>query len=164
MNAKIYTKTGDDGTTQLCASTRFSKIDARISAMGSVDELNAYLGLLRIKATQSNTISDLLFTIQKTLFDIVHELAEEKKPLITEKNVAALEQTIDQFEANLPPLKNFITPGDNELSAYCHIARTICRRAEREYVALQTINPETLKYLNRLSDLLFIIARVFSEE
>jgi len=165
---RIYTKTGDDGTTGLADGTRRSKADGRVVAMGSVDELNAALGLVRLQADAEG--ARLLARIQNDLFDLGADLAV---PQATEDHgravlrikaaqVAALEAAIDAHNAALTPLTSFVLPAGTALSAHLHLARTIARRAERDAFGLhevEPLNPHLLTYLNRLSDLLFVLAR-----
>jgi len=169
---KIYTKTGDDGETGLFGGGRISKDSLRVAAYGEVDEVNAALGLAR--ALDPQEFADaLLQRIQRDLFTIGAELATPdpdklRKALarsgaaIGESDVTALEDAIDSHESRLEPLKNFILPGGTPKAATLHLARTVCRRAERAVVALardEQISPAILQYLNRLSDLLFVLAR-----
>ena len=164
---KIYTRTGDDGTTGLLGPGRVRKDDPRVEAYGSVDELNAALGVARA-LDAGGWVTAELATIQARLFSLGAELAATAAaPLanlerITDADVAALEKTIDRLEADLPPLKNFILPAGHVLAAQLHLARTVCRRAERRLVALgekATVEPRLVHYLNRLADLLFVMAR-----
>jgi cob(I)alamin adenosyltransferase len=174
---KIYTKTGDEGQTSLFGGQRVSKDDARVRAYGDVDELNAVLGLA-ISLEPSQFDSRSLATIQRDLFTIGAELATpdpnklgkalaRSGAAINPSDVAGLEEMIDAHEAKLPPLKNFILPGGTPKAAAFHLARTVCRRAERSVVTLardQSINPSIIHYLNRLSDLLFVLARSVNAE
>lgn len=168
---KIYTKTGDAGQTGLFGGARVSKADPRVDSYGAVDELNSCLGIAR--AQQGAPVADidaLLANIQSALFDLGAELAtnpESEKPSglpqIAEAEIKELETAIDTFETELPALKTFILPGGSPLAAHLHLARTVCRRAERRVVALSDSSPvrdEIGVYLNRLSDLLFVLARV----
>ena len=168
---KIYTRTGDDGTTGLVSGPRRDKDDLRIEAFGTVDEVNAGLGLARLHSTGMPRVDSVLARIQNDLFDLGADLAnppqtagEGKQLRITEAQVTWLENQIDHFNADLEPLKSFVLPGGSVLSANLHAARTLARRAERHVVALRRTEPETglsaLTYLNRLSDLLFVLARV----
>lgn len=167
---KIYTRTGDDGTTGLADGSRRPKTDARIAAFGSVDELNAALGVVRLYATHD--LNALIAQIQNDLFDLGADLAvpEDGQPKswtplrLKSDQVTALEVAIDAYNAELSPLTSFILPAGNALSAHLHVARTIARRAERDCIALRAHAPEPVsvelvKYLNRLSDLLFVLAR-----
>lgn len=163
---KIYTRTGDDGSTGLAANTRVQKDDARIEAMGDVDELNSVLGMLLTEALPDDART-LLILIQHRLFDLGGELAMPEYQTLSASHTAALETAIDQWNADLPSLKDFILPGGSRSGAQCHLARTICRRAERRLVHLHRHTPqrpEVLRYLNRLSDLLFVLARVLNRE
>lgn len=165
---KIYTKTGDDGTTGLVGGTRVKKFDARLEAYGTIDELNAAVGVIR-SCDIPDTISSVLIEIQNRLFNIGSRLASDEKGdkiteklSITEAHIAFLEKAIDEIEKDLPKLRQFILPGGDLASAYCHVARTVCRRAERRILAFAdsgTIQPEIIKYINRLSDFLFVLAR-----
>lgn len=166
---KIYTKTGDDGATGLFGGDRVPKTDARVRAYGEVDELNAVLGLARSALPAGDGMADVLQSIQSELFDVGAELATTPSraakgdvPLIAEADVQRLERTIDAYEERLAPLASFILPGGSAAAAQLHVARTVCRRAERAVVALGGEGPvrgEVLRYLNRLSDLLFVLAR-----
>jgi cob(I)alamin adenosyltransferase len=164
--SKIYTKTGDDGTTGLGDGTRVSKDSARVSAYGTVDEANSCIGLLL--ATELPTgMRDLLTTVQHQLFDLGGELCIPGHAAIQDADVDRLEEQLDQYNDALPALKDFILPGGGEAAARCHVARTIVRRAERAAVTLShhdAVRPEAIRYLNRLSDLLFVIARVLARD
>ena len=164
---KIYTRTGDDGSTGLLGSGRVPKSDARVEAYGSVDELNAAIGMVRALDRQRWLEPDLV-TVQEHLFQLGAELAASDPaalaslPRVQADDVAALERWIDRCDADLPPLKRFVLPAGTELAAALHQARTVCRRAERRVVALagaHAIAPEPVRYLNRLADLLFVLAR-----
>jgi cob(I)alamin adenosyltransferase len=171
---KIYTKTGDKGTTSLYGGTRVPKYHLRIEAYGTIDELNSYIGLVSTQQIDKNSSTTLL-KIQNELFTIGSMLAtpEDKKKLKSGKerlnipkvdvdSIAYLEQEIDKMNENLPAMTHFVLPGGHQTVSYCHIARCICRRAERISVQLSeevVINPAVLKYLNRLSDYLFVLAR-----
>lgn len=169
---KVYTKSGDKGITSLLGGNRVSKAHLRIEAYGTVDELNAYIGML--KDQQVNTSKDpFLKEIQDRLFTIGAELATSpdkknvKKPDILEEDVSHLEEEIDRIENLLPLLKNFILPGGHPVVSYCHLARTVCRRAERRVIAINELEPVSeiiIKYLNRLSDYLFVLGRLISKE
>ncbi len=166
---KIYTKTGDDGETGLFGGTRVAKDHARVEAYGAVDELNAIIGLCRAGGL-SEDVDALAKTIQSQLFDVGGELATvpEKMdkvtiPRIDEADVAALEGAIDRAETELEPLKSFVLPGGTKPASLLHHARTVCRRAERRVVTMHgeaEVRSEVLRYLNRLSDLLFTWARL----
>lgn len=162
--SKIYTRTGDDGSTGLGDGTRVGKDSARVTAYGTVDEANSSIGV--VLATQvPDEIRDLLTRVQHQLFDLGGELCIPGHAAITGQDVDALEQQLDHFNEHLPPLKDFILPAGGEAAARCHLARTIVRRAERETVTLarhDAVRPEAIRYLNRLSDLLFVLARVLA--
>lgn len=163
---KIYTRTGDDGSTGLSAHHRVAKSDACIEAMGEIDELNSALGVLLTEDLPADA-RQLLVTTQHRLFDLGGELAMPAYQMLNVAHTTALENAIDQWNAGLPPLKDFILPGGSRSGALCHMARTVCRRAERRLVALHQIAPQradALRYLNRLSDLLFVLARVLNRE
>lgn len=165
---KIYTKTGDAGETSLFDNTRVSKADSRVDAYGEVDELNACLGAAHAAGLDPD-LSLALQDIQKELFAVGARLADPSsrisgrvtKAAVTDADVARLEQTIDRLETELPPLRRFILPGGSPAGALLHLARTVCRRAERRVIALgaQAVDPIVVVYLNRLSDLLFVMAR-----
>ena len=168
----IYTKKGDSGTTQLIGGKRVPKNHSRIEAYGTVDELNSYLGLIRDQEIDKETI-DTIIEIQDRLFTIGALLANEgnsnkmKLPLINEQDVLNLENEIDKMNEHLAEMRSFVLPGGHTIISYCHIARCVCRRAERLSIEL----PETtlqfkliLKYLNRLSDYLFVLSRDFSQK
>lgn len=161
---KIYTKTGDAGETGLFGGPRVRKDHSRIEAFGTVDELNSHLGIVRVSC--SGPLDDLLRHIQCDLFELGAQLAtpEPDSERITFKHVESLEQAIDRFDATLPPLDCFILPAGTPLAASMHVARTVCRRAERRVVALAgepdaVIPSNAIEYLNRLGDLLFVLAR-----
>lgn len=166
MAFRIYTKTGDTGETGLYGGTRLPKHHIRISAYGAIDELNAYTGYLCESVTQKG-IRELLIQIQNNLFTVGGMLAldpakELQVPQITEGDITRLENAIDAMEEDLPPLKQFILPSGHASGALAHIVRTVCRRAEREVVALhhaESVDPLILKYLNRLADYFFVLAR-----
>ena len=164
---KIYTRTGDTGDTSLFDGTRVSKADPRVDAYGDVDELNAWLGFARAQRLDAD-LDGPLAGIQRDLFALGAQLADPAdriaarvaKAAVTEEHVAALEQLIDRLEQELPPLRRFILAGGSPGGAALHVARTVCRRAERRVVALQPApDPLIVRYLNRLSDLLFVLAR-----
>ena len=162
--SKIYTKTGDDGTTGLGDGSRTAKDSTRVAAYGTVDEANSAIGLV-LAADVAADVGELLTTVQHQLFDLGGELCIPGHAAIFDADVSALERALDAFNAPLPPLKDFILPGGGEAAARCHLARTIVRRAERETVTLarhETVRPEAIRYLNRLSDLLFVLARVLA--
>jgi len=163
---KIYTRTGDDGTTGLGDGTRVAKDDARIEAIGSVDELNCVIGVLLCEALPG-TLSGSLLGIQHHLFDIGGELSIPGYVMVTDAQVSELENLLDTVNADLPPLKDFILPGGTRAAALCHQARAVCRRAERRVHTLAQqadINMAGLRYLNRLSDLLFVLARHINKQ
>jgi len=162
--SKIYTKTGDDGTTGLGDGTRVAKDSARVAAYGTVDELNSAIGIVLAQEIPA-PIREALTQIQHDLFDLGGELCIPGMAMVHEADVERLEQTLDGFNADLPALKDFILPGGGMAAACCHVARTVCRRAEREVVTLsrsETVRPEAVRYLNRLSDLLFVLSRVLA--
>ena len=174
---KIYTKTGDGGTTGLAAGPRRSKADLRIESFGAVDEANAALGLALLHSGDHPALVEMLTRIQNDLFDLGADLATpdtgekpEWEPLrIVDAQVERLEKEIDRLNAELSPLNSFILPGGSALSAYLHLARTISRRAERLMVALkekdgEIVSPAALKYANRLSDFLFVAARYANDK
>jgi cob(I)alamin adenosyltransferase len=179
MKAKIYTKTGDQGKTSLVGGTRVAKTDPRLAAYGTLDELNSVLGIVRSQLNSVNLkqfvaqIEASLQTIQNNLFNIGSHLACEdetlrtKLPQLSPGAIRALEQEMDVWENELSPLSNFILPGGSPLAAFTHLARTVCRRAERESVALANsanLDAEQMIYLNRLSDWLFLLAREFNHQ
>ncbi|MGB0722133.1 MAG: cob(I)yrinic acid a,c-diamide adenosyltransferase [Gammaproteobacteria bacterium] len=160
--SKIYTRTGDDGSTGLGDGERVTKDNPRVEAYGTVDELNSALGVLLAHAVPDD-ITRCLTRVQHNLFDLGGELSVPGYSAITADHVTWLEQELDRFNADLPMLKEFILPGGSPSAAACHLARTICRRAERRTATLaraETINSNAMRYLNRLSDLLFVLARV----
>ncbi|MBT8061710.1 MAG: cob(I)yrinic acid a,c-diamide adenosyltransferase [Xanthomonadales bacterium] len=162
--SKIYTRTGDQGTTGLGDGERVSKDSLRVDTFGNVDEVNSAIGLL-LSCNLPEPVFECLTRIQHELFDLGGELCMPGVTLIPAGYVTQLENDLDGFNADLPPLKDFILPGGSEAAARCHLARTICRRAERGLVTLdreEDINAESLRYLNRLSDLLFVMARVLA--
>jgi len=164
---RVYTRTGDSGQTSLVGGTRVSKSSLRVEAYGEVDELNSVIGAARARS-QDGQVDDVLGLIQNDLFTLGADLASTSDitvPRIDESFVTRLERYSDQFLSELEPLKEFILPGGNEAGALLHLARTVARRAERRAVALseaEEINPEAIVYLNRLSDLLFILARAIN--
>ncbi|MCS6935861.1 MAG: cob(I)yrinic acid a,c-diamide adenosyltransferase [Chitinophagales bacterium] len=169
---KIYTKTGDLGETSLFGGKRVLKSDLRIDAYGTVDELNSWIGLLRDVQTDAD-VKSLLVTIQDRLFTLGASLAADPEneklrlPPLLDSDVEELEKAIDTYEEKLEPLKHFVLPGGHPHVSYCHIARTVCRRAERLTVALHReaqVHPLIIRYLNRLSDYLFTLARKMSAE
>lgn len=164
--SKIYTRTGDDGTTGLGDGSRINKDSPRVNAMGDVDELNSVIGLILTENISSN-IRSTLVQIQHDLFNIGGELSIPGYALLKEERITDLEEAIDQLNATLSPLKEFILPGGTRAAAYCHLARTVCRRAERELMQLhhaENVTEASRKYLNRLSDLLFVMCRIINKE
>lgn len=162
--SKIATRTGDDGTTGLGDGSRVQKDDARIAAIGDVDELNSQLGVLLCEPLPGN-VRAALVDIQHDLFDLGGELCIPGHSMIGEAHLARLDEWLADYNATLPPLREFILPGGSRAAALLHVARTICRRAERAIVALgrvETVNDAPRQYVNRLSDLLFVFARVMN--
>jgi cob(I)alamin adenosyltransferase len=163
--SRIYTRTGDDGTTGLGDGSRVAKDSARVEAYGTVDELNSAIGLLLAVPGVPPAVAACLTEIQHELFDMGGELCIPGHRVITAEHVARLEKSLDDFNDALPPLKEFILPGGGPAAAACHLARTIARRAERRVWTLakaESVDSEVMKYLNRLSDLLFVLARVLA--
>ena len=164
---KIYTRTGDEGTTGLGDGQRVAKDDLRVEAYGTVDELNSALGVLLSHAAMTKPIRDALTRIQHQLFDLGGELCMPGVEAIDAAAVDGLEELLDELNADLPPLKDFVLPGGSPEAAACHLARAICRRAERRTWSLAAdapVNQHSLKYLNRLSDLLFVLARALNRD
>lgn len=162
--SKIYTRTGDDGSTGLGDGSRTGKDSLRVDAYGTVDEANSCIGLM-LAGKLPDDIRALLTTVQHQLFDLGGELCIPGHAAIDDADVTALEQHLDHYNDDLPALKDFILPGGGENAARCHLARTIVRRAERCTVALsrhEDVRPQAIRYINRLSDLLFVLARVLS--
>lgn len=162
---KIYTRTGDDGTTGLGNGARVPKEHARVEAYGTVDEANSAIGIVLGVATIPPTIRELLSDVQHDLFDLGGELATPGLRLISDAHILRLEQAIDRYNADLPTLKEFILPAGGPAASACHLARAIVRRAERRVWSLARSEPvarEVPRYLNRLSDLLFVLARVLA--
>jgi cob(I)alamin adenosyltransferase len=160
--SKIYTRTGDGGSTGLGDGSRTKKDSPRVDAMGEVDELNSHIGLLLTAGDLPEPMRAGLTRIQHELFELGGELSIPGYTRITEDMVARLERELDALNDTLPPLKEFILPGGSRPAAQCHVARAVCRRAERRLATLiqsETVNPAALKYLNRLSDLLFVLSR-----
>jgi cob(I)alamin adenosyltransferase len=161
--SKIYTRTGDGGTTGLGDGTRVPKDSARVEAYGTVDELNSVIGVLLALPGLPEAVASCLTQVQHELFDLGGELCIPGHRVITAAHVARLEQALDGFNDALPPLKEFILPGGGPAASACHLARTVARRAERRAWTLaktEPVAPEVTQYLNRLSDLLFVLARV----
>lgn len=168
MDFKIYTKTGDDGTTGLVGGSRVRKSALRLDAYGTVDELNSWVGLV-CALSEDQEVKDLLLRVQHNLFIMASKLASDEKGaaitgqlVVTPEEITLLEKAIDAYETALVPLNHFILPGGSPLVSYCHIARTVCRRAERNMVRLaesSEVDAALLHYINRLSDYLFVLAR-----
>ncbi|MBY6203647.1 cob(I)yrinic acid a,c-diamide adenosyltransferase [Halomonas denitrificans] len=165
--SRIYTRTGDDGTTGLGDGSRTQKDSLRVEAYGTVDELNSAIGVviasLRADDSDSDDLNSVLLDVQHDLFDLGGELCMPDTSLIGDRHIDRLEGELDRRNADLPPLKDFILPGGSPAAAQAHLARTICRRAERRVIALarhEAVNEAVLRYLNRLSDLLFVVSRV----
>jgi cob(I)alamin adenosyltransferase len=172
---RIYTRTGDEGTTSLGSGARRKKYDLRVSAYGTLDEVNAVLGIVRLHTENDAALDSSLSRIQNDLFDVEADLClSEKGPggarmTVTDAQVAWLESEIDRLNADLAPLKSFVLPGGSAASAYLHLARTVCRRAERIMVELkdqpgEEVSPASLKYVNRLSDYLFVAGRFANDK
>jgi len=162
--SKIYTRTGDDGTTGLGDGSRVAKDSARVAAYGTVDEANSCIGVV-LACDLPEPVRALLIAVQHQLFDLGGELCIPGHAAIFDADIDRLEQALDGFNADLPALKDFILPGGGLAAAHCHVARTVCRRAERETVTLarhDAVRPQAVRYLNRLSDLLFVLARVLA--
>jgi cob(I)alamin adenosyltransferase len=162
--SKIYTRTGDKGTTGLGDGARVDKDSLRVEAYGTVDELNSTVGWV-IASDLPDEISKCLTQVQHELFDLGGELCMPGYTLIPDAYITRLENALDAFNEDLPPLKDFILPGGSEAASRCHMARAIARRAERRVISLarvETVNEASIRYLNRLSDLLFVLARVLA--
>ncbi|WP_369976828.1 cob(I)yrinic acid a,c-diamide adenosyltransferase [Xanthomonas bundabergensis] len=162
--SKIYTRTGDDGSTGLGDGNRVGKDSARVAAYGTVDEANSAIGVV-LACALADDVRTLLTAIQHQMFDLGGELCIPGHAAIHDADIDALEQHLDRYNDTLPALKDFILPAGGEAAARCHLARTIVRRAERETVALSrqdAVRPQAVRYLNRLSDLLFVLARVLA--
>lgn len=160
---KIYTRTGDKGTTGLADGSRVPKDHRRIEVLGCLDELNSLIGLVMVQAEPDTPPQ--LERVQNRLFDLGAELAIPGAERIMAEDVAFLETALDDYNADLPPLQEFILPGGGGAATFCHLARALCRRTERRLVTLardEDLNPQTLQYINRLSDLLFVLARVLA--
>jgi cob(I)alamin adenosyltransferase len=167
VNPKIYTKTGDKGQTSLLGGTRVSKGHERVEAYGTLDELNSFIGLIRDQITSEHyriilkTIQEKIFTAESWIASDP-EIKTKRLPVILEKDIKVLEKEIDEMNKSLPELRHFILPGGATVVSYCHISRTVCRRAERIVIRLKEKNQEDviiMKYLNRLSDYFFVLAR-----
>lgn len=163
--SKIYTRTGDDGETGLGDGTRVRKDDPRVEAYGTVDELNSAIGVVLERQDIPETVRECLTGVQHKLFDLGGELCMPGHHAIEAGHVEALESVLDSFNDGLPPLKEFVLPGGGNGAAATHLARAVCRRAERRVwtlAASEDVNPAVTRYLNRLSDLLFVVARVLA--
>jgi cob(I)alamin adenosyltransferase len=164
--SKIYTRTGDKGTTGLGDGTRVAKDHLRVQAMGDVDELNSVIGIMLTESVSESVRAELML-IQHDLFNLGGELCMPGYTMVKVERVTALEQILDAWNESLAPLKEFILPGGSKAAAYCHLARTVCRRAERTMHTLNAQEPLTevsLQYVNRLSDLLFVLCRILNQE
>ncbi|MES2013573.1 MAG: cob(I)yrinic acid a,c-diamide adenosyltransferase [Pseudomonadota bacterium] len=164
--SKIYTRTGDRGTTGLGDGSRINKDSLRVEAMGDVDELNSVIGIMLTENVPA-TLTNILTEIQHDLFNLGGEICIPGYVVLQAKRIEDLELAIDTLNASLAPLKEFILPGGSKAAAHCHLARTVCRRAERKLVQLSRAEPVTdisLQYLNRLSDLLFVMCRIMNKE
>jgi cob(I)alamin adenosyltransferase len=162
--SRIYTRTGDDGTTGLGNGARVRKDDARVEAYGTVDELNSVLGTV-VPLDVPPDIAALIASLQQKLFDLGGELCIPDRVVIEPDDVSRLEQELDRLNASLPPLKEFVLPGGNAAAAACHLARAVCRRAERRVISMSetaAVNTHSIRYLNRMSDLLFVVARTLN--
>lgn len=169
---KVYTKKGDGGETSLIGGTRVKKSNIRIDAYGTVDELNSFVGVIRDSATDKFKDSELQ-NIQDQLFTLGSDLATDKSkskmqnPILKEEDILRLEESMDEMDKDLDALKNFIIPGGDITSSYCHVARCICRRTERIVIELndqEAVDEKIIQYLNRLSDYLFILARAYTRK
>ena len=164
--SKIYTRTGDSGTTGLGDGSRVNKDSLRVDAMGDVDELNAVIGIL-LTEPLANEVAELLTRIQHDLFDLGGEICIPGHAMVKAERITALENILDAWNDELEPLKEFILPGGTRAAAYCHLARTVCRRAERQLTRLsrtEEVTITSMQYLNRLSDLLFVLCRVLNKQ
>lgn len=162
--SRIYTRTGDDGTTGLGDGSRVAKDSVRVEAYGTLDEANSTIGMI-LASEVPDDVRDVLVAVQHQLFDLGGELCIPGHAAIHAADIERLEQHLDAFNETLPALKEFILPGGGEAGARCHVARTVVRRAERQAVALsriEPVRPEAVRYLNRLSDLLFVLSRVLA--
>lgn len=163
--SKIYTRTGDDGSTGLGDGSRVAKDSLRVGAYGTVDELNSTIGMVLASDGVADDVRETLTQVQHDLFDLGGELCIPGMAMVHDEDIARLEQVLDAFNDPLPPLKDFILPGGGMAASCCHLARTVCRRAEREVIALgreEEIRSQAQRYLNRLSDLLFVLCRVLA--
>jgi cob(I)alamin adenosyltransferase len=172
---RIYTRTGDEGTTSLGNAERRKKYDLRVDAYGTLDEANAVIGIARLHTSDTPRLDALLMRVQNDLFDVEAELClSQKGPggarmTVTDAQVSSIEKEIDEMNAELEPLRSFVLPGGNPAAAYLHLARTVCRRAERLMVELndkagEGVSAPALKYVNRLSDLLFVASRYANDK
>jgi len=165
--SKIYTRTGDDGTTGLATGERVPKHDLRIETFGTVDETSSAIALTLAEPDLPTALRSVLLRVQNDLFEVGAELSLPGYSGVDAGSVTALEQALDEINAELPPLKEFVLPGGGRSAAACHLARTICRRAERRAAELaerDEVSAELLRYLNRLSDLLFVAARCLARQ
>ncbi|MEO6799947.1 MAG: cob(I)yrinic acid a,c-diamide adenosyltransferase [Rhodanobacter sp.] len=163
--SKIYTRTGDDGSTGLGDGSRVGKDSPRVNAYGTVDELNSTIGMVLAADGVSDEVREALTQVQHDLFDLGGELCIPGMATVNDSDIDRLEHILDKLNEPLPPLKEFILPGGGMAASCCHVARTVCRRAERAVIALSReddIRPQPQRYLNRLSDVLFVIARVLA--
>ncbi|AIF46923.1 cob(I)yrinic acid a,c-diamide adenosyltransferase [Dyella japonica] len=163
--SKIYTRTGDDGSTGLGDGSRVAKDSLRVGAYGTVDELNSTIGMVLASDGVADDVREALTQVQHDLFDLGGELCIPGMAMVHDADIERLEQVLDAFNDPLPPLKDFILPGGGMAASCCHLARTVCRRAEREVIALgreEEVRPQAQRYLNRLSDLLFVVSRVLA--
>lgn len=163
--SKVYTRTGDDGSTGLGDGSRVAKDSARVAAYGTVDELNSTIGMVLAASDVPESVSEVLTQVQHDLFDLGGELCIPGMEMIHDADIDRLEACIDKYNDDLPALKEFILPGGGMAASCCHLARTVCRRAERKVVTLardETVRGQAGRYLNRLSDLLFVLARVLA--
>ena len=164
---KIFTRKGDDGSTDTGSNERVPKYDIQIEVFGSLDELNASIGILTTEKELPAKIDSFLSEVQQNIFNLSGEIAAPEFSYIDAEHVLALELLINDLNDKLPPLKDFVIPGETRAAAHCHQARAICRRAERQLCKLadeKEINPESLKYINRLSDALFVVARILARQ
>ena len=164
---KIFTRKGDDGITDTGSNERVPKYDQQIEVFGSLDELNASIGILTTEKELPVKIDAFLSEVQQNIFNLSGEIAAPEFSYIDAEHVLALELLINDLNDKLPPLKDFVIPGETRAAAHCHQARAICRRAERQLCKLadeKEINPESLKYINRLSDALFVVARILARQ
>jgi len=163
--SKIYTRTGDKGKTGLADGSRVDKFNSRIESLGNIDELNSIIGIVLTEKIP-NDMKAILERVQHDLFDIGGELSIPNHMVIDEKKIDFLENSLDKMNNELQPLKEFILPGGSRITSYCHLARTVCRRVERNLFKLaqsDKVNEASLKYVNRLSDMLFVLARFLNK-